>query len=120
CHPAIARAITLEAPRAAVDHFVQVDLQAAMHLRAKSQADVIFRCDDARARMAQARNDFSRIVANGGHNAEAGNDPSSHETLKRYASGGGGSRRILGQGGSSVGEQTNAQALRLIDDLAVP
>jgi hypothetical protein len=49
-----------------------------MDLGAKTQADVIFRRDDAGAGMAQRVRDFSGIVANRGHNAEAGNDHSSH------------------------------------------
>ena len=36
-HPAIAGAIALEAAGAAVDHRVEIDLQAAMHLAAEAQ-----------------------------------------------------------------------------------
>ena len=46
-HPAIARAVALEAAGAAVHHLVEIDLQAAMHLGAEAQADIILRRDNA-------------------------------------------------------------------------
>ena len=61
-HPAIAGAVALEAPRAAVDHRVEIDLQAAMHLAAETHLLIVFGLDDAGACLAQGRDDFLRAL----------------------------------------------------------
>src|SRR6201999_182875 len=102
----------------AVHHFVQVDLQAAVNLGAKTEPYIIFSRDDARACMAQTLCHLTGIVADGGNNAEAGYDHSSHKDLDRK-SGGSRDRATLGQGSGRVGEEADLQALDLIDHFVI-
>ena len=110
----------------AVHHLVEIDLEAAMHLRAEAQPDIVVGGDDAGTGIVQTGRDLLGIVADGGDDAEAGDNHASHDQriLKvpegDMARDGCASSRSGRQGGGGfLDEEADLEVLGFVDDLAV-